>query len=78
MTAQKLKRNYVYLHQAGIKLSPKKMHLFRLVPVKVITVLLGYVYQSKFGDLFMYRHAMKAQEEMHDLHREFYEIIITS
>ena len=29
-------------------------------------------FQSRFGDVFMYRHAMKAPDEMRQLHEQFY------
>ena len=34
--------------------------------------ILPFVYNSAFGDRFMYQHAMKAKEEMDALHQVFY------
>ena len=33
---------------------------------------IGFVFQSSFGDRFMYRHSMKAPDEMFRLHEQFY------
>ena len=35
----------------------------------------GSTTRSSFGNRFMYQHAMKAQEEMHTLHKQFYRFI---
>ena len=55
-----------------IRLSPGKMQAFRLLPVPLVGWILGRVYQSSFGDRFMYRHSMKAPDEMRQLHEQFY------
>ena len=34
--------------------------------------ILGFVFQSSFGDRFMYRHSMKAPDEMRQLHEQLY------
>jgi len=33
------------------------------------------VFQSDFGNVFMYRHSMNAPDEMRRLHRQFYSFI---
>ena len=71
-TARQIKNNFRMLHKLGISLSPKKMNLFRLLPVPVLSIGLSIAFQSKFGKLFMYRHSMKAPDEMKQLHRQFY------
>ena len=43
-----------------------------LLPVPLVGWILGRVYQSSFGDRFMYRHSMKAPDEMRQLHGQFY------
>lgn len=35
-------------------------------------LVLKITFQSSFGDVFMYRHAMKAPDEMRQLHARFY------
>ncbi|MBQ8279075.1 MAG: ketopantoate reductase family protein [Roseburia sp.] len=72
-TAKQMRNNFSKLNKAGIVLSPKKMHLFRLIPIPVLQVGLSIVFQSKFGDMFMYQHSMKAPGEMRRLHEQFYE-----
>lgn len=71
-TARRLKRNFCFIKKHRGKLSPGKMHLFRFVPVPLLALALGCLYQSSFGDTFMYQHAMKAKEEMGRLHEAFY------
>ena len=55
-----------------IRLSPGKMQAFRLLPTPLVGRILGFVFQSSFGDRFMYRHSMKAPDEMRQLHEQFY------
>ena len=39
---------------------------------KIMTLMLAVVFESSFGDKFMYQHAMKAPDEMRELHKQFY------
>jgi len=55
-----------------IRLSPEKMQAFRLLPVPLVGWILSLVFRSSFGDRFMYRHSMKAPDEMRQLHEQFY------
>lgn len=72
-TAQALHENFVRLKAKGDAISPPKLNLFRICPVVLMALVLPFVYNSPFGDRFMYQHAMKAKEEMEQLHRMFYE-----
>ena len=38
----------------------------------VMIVMLAVSFDSSFGDKFMYQHAMNAQDEMRELHKQFY------
>ena len=71
-TAQALHENFVQLKNRGDTISPPKLNLFRLCPVGLMSWILPFVYNSAFGDRFMYQHAMKAKEEMAALHKQFY------
>ena len=71
-TAEQLKTNFRRLKKARGKLSPAKMNLFLLLPVPVLTIALSLVFESAFGNKFMYRHAVKAPDEMRRLHEQFY------
>lgn len=71
-TAGKIKRNMRWLKLHEGKLSPKKFYLFTLVPKRLIAIGLAITFKSEFGDRFMYRHSMKAPDEMRQLHRKFY------
>ncbi len=71
-TAVRIKENFKMIRQLGLRLSPLKMNAFRVLPSGVIAISLGFVYRSRFGDRFMYRHSMKAPDEMRRLHDEFY------
>lgn len=71
-TAKQLRRNFSLLHKLGIPLSPPKMNIFRFLPVPILRAGLSAIFQSKFGDMFMYQHSMKAPDEMRHLHTQFY------
>ena len=71
-TAQTLHDNFAELKKYGDAISPPKLNLFRLCPVPLMAAILPIVYNSTFGDMFMYQHAIKAQEEMTRLHQVFY------
>lgn len=74
-TAKQIKKNIKLLHKSGKTISPKKLNLFRMLPVGIISTVLSYVFKSKFGYTFMYCHSIKAPDEMQRLHNEFYEYI---
>lgn len=71
-TAQALHDNFARLKHRGDAISPPKLNLFRLCPVSLMAVILPFVYNSAFGKRFMYQHAVKAKEEMAQLHQVFY------
>ena len=71
-TAEQLKTNFRRLKKARGKLSPAKMNLFLLTPVPALTIALSLVFESAFGNRFMYQHAVKAPDEMRRLHDQFY------
>lgn len=71
-TAQALHDNFVNLKARGDAISPPKLNLFQLCPIGLMAWVLPFVYNSEFGDRFMYQHAIKAKEEMAQLHRVFY------
>lgn len=71
-TAQRMQQNFRQLKQSGVVLSPKKMHLFRLLPEGVLGFGLGLVFRSRFGHTFMYQHSINAPDEMRQLHEQFY------
>ena len=71
-TAKQIRDNLDAIAARKIRLSPGKMQAFRLLPVPLVGWILGLVFQSSFGDRFMYRHSMKAPDEMRQLHEQFY------
>lgn len=71
-TARRLKRNFRLLKKDLGTLSPGKMNLFLAAPVSLLTIALSCVYESEFGNRFMYQHAVKAPDEMRQLHEQFY------
>lgn len=74
-TARRIIRNYRLIRKKGMKLSPKKMNIFLLLPVSLVAVILGFVFRSGFGNRFMYQHSIKAPDEMRMLHKQFYAFI---
>ena len=71
-TARRLKRNFTFLRKQKGKLSPWKMNIFCFLPLSFLTIMLAVTFGSSFGDKFMYQHAMKAPDEMRELHKQFY------
>ena len=71
-TAKQIRDNLDVIAARKIRLSPGKMQAFRLLPTPLVGWILGFVFQSPFGDRFMYRHSMKAPDEMRQLHEQFY------
>ena len=61
----------ILIYGAG-RLSPCKMNIFRFLPLAIMTIMLAVTFESSFGDKFMYQHAMKAPDEMRELHKQFY------
>lgn len=74
-TAESLHNNFKKLKSAGIAISPAKMNLFCLCPIFILSQILPWVYRSQFGEQFMYQHAIKAQSEMTQLHKDLYKYI---
>ena len=71
-TAKQIRDNLNVSAARKIRLSPEKMQAFRLLPVPLVGWILSLVFRSSFGDRFMYRHSMKAPDEMRQLHEQFY------
>ena len=71
-TVRQIKKNLQTLYCSGIKLSPPKMHLLRLLPIRMLQLVFTFIFKSRFGYMFMYRHSMKAPDEMKELHVQLY------
>lgn len=73
--ARQMKLNFQTLHGKGVSILPWKLNFLRLLPTWILRKLLAAVFKSDFGDMFMYRHAMKAVDEMRELHLKLYEYL---
>lgn len=73
-TAERMKKNFAILAKKKM-LSPRKFYLLLACPLPVFTFALSKVFGSGFGHRFMYQHAMKAPQEMRQLHAELYAYI---
>ena len=62
----------LYWQKQSGRLSPGKMNIFRFLPSPFLAIMLVVAFGSSFGDKFMYQHAMKAPDEMRELHKQFY------
>lgn len=71
-TAKRIQRNLTILKKGGVQLSPAKMSMMLRLPSSNMAKGLAMAYKSEMGEKFMYRHAMKAPDEMRELHRKFY------
>ena len=74
-TAKSLHDGFVQLKHLGIDISPIKMNIFRFCPTVIIAAILPLVYHSQFGNRFMYQHAIKAKNEMKELHSQLYRLL---
>ena len=74
-TAERIKSNLCLLKKEFGTLSPRKMNFFLFAPLPALTLALSFVYNSKFGNKFMYQHAKKAPDEMRRLHEQFYTVL---
>ena len=71
-TAISIKKNLDSLCKLGVTLTPKKMKVLHRLPVQILSIGLHFIFQSEFGNIFMYQHSMKALDEMKELHNQFY------
>lgn len=76
-TAKRMKRNFNILYDFGVTLSPRKMNIFRCLPVFILKIGLTVIFRSNFGNVFMYQHSINAPDEMRLLHTQFYQYIKT-
>ena len=76
-TAEKIGENLRLIRAGGIKLSPKKMNLLARCPSSLMAKVLSQIFQSDFGERFMYRHSMKAPQAMRRLHEQLYSYLET-
>ena len=76
LTAYRMKKNLKWIAQKGM-LCPAKLYMIKDMPTGMLAVVLSRVYQSEFGNKFLYRHAMHAPEEFQRLHQEFYNYMKT-
>ena len=68
--------DFILLKRDLGEISPWKLNVFIIVPVKISAFVLRILFKSSFGDKFMYRHSMKARDEMIRLRREFYGYVL--
>ena len=52
-TVTQIRSNLSSMSRIGIKLTPTKMNVFRLLPISMTATILGYVFRSSFGERFM-------------------------
>lgn len=74
-TAMQLKENFSRLIAQGYTILPKKLTALEKLPVAMLAQGLSLIYESEFGNTFMYQHAVKASDEMRSLHNQFYAIL---
>lgn len=71
-TARQIQNNLQALYQLGMPLLPWQVRLMRQLPLGLFRLILKGLFASRLGETFMYQHAMKATDEMQDLHEQFY------
>ena len=71
-TARNIRDNLKAVASRGVSITPEKLNMFRVLPEGLVSVALGFAFRSHFGEMFMYRHSVKAPDEMRRLHEQFY------
>ena len=63
-TAARIRDNLRGVSARGLRMTPARLWALRLLPPSWTAPVLGRIYRSGFGERFMYRHAIKAPDEM--------------
>ena len=66
-----LKRNFNSIKNMGLQITPKKLNIFSLLPHWLISIVLGYIYNTKFAETLINSHVQVARDETEILSREF-------
>lgn len=72
MTVMEIRKNLESLNEQGVLL-PKQLKHFAMMPNRLNAIVLKMLYRSRFGNLFMFRHAINAPDELKMLEEELKE-----
>lgn len=59
-----VKSNFRFILKKHERLLPMQLQMVYHLPTCILTMIMYYVYQTKFANRFMYQHALKAKQEM--------------
>lgn len=71
-TVKRLKRNFNFIKLRHGRVLPRKLNIFLYVPTWLLATVTACIFRSSFAYKFMYRHSMKAKDEMNNLHKQLY------
>lgn len=71
-TAKRLKRNFNFIKLWHGRVLPRKLNIFLYAPTWLLATVIAFIFRSSFAYKFMYRHSMKAKDEMKNLHKQLY------
>ena len=71
-TAKRLKRNFNFIKLWHGRVLPRKFNIFLYAPTWLLATVIAFIFRSSFAYKFMYRHSMKAKDEMNNLHKQLY------
>ena len=71
-TAKRLKRNFNFIKLRHGRVLPRKLNIFLYAPTWLLATVTAFIFRSSFAYKFMYRHSMKAKDEMNNLHKQLY------
>ena len=71
-TAKRLKRNFNFIKLWHGRVLPRKFNIFLYAPTWLLATVTAFIFRSSFAYKFMYRHSMKAKDEMKNLHKQLY------
>ena len=71
-SAKRLKRNFNFIKLRHGRVLPRKLNIFLYAPTWLLATVTACIFRSSFAYKFMYRHSMKAKDEMNNLHKQLY------
>ena len=71
-TAKRLKRNFNFIKLWHGRVLPRKLNILLYAPTWLLATVTAFIFRRSFAYKFMYRHSMKAKDEMNNLHKQLY------
>lgn len=66
-----LRESYSFLKKSGFGIVPAKMNLFRLIPIRILNMLIPLVFNTKWAETVISNHALSGRNELEMLTYDF-------